>query len=50
LLLPFFLPNSSIEEGEQETNAYNPKNERLKSISDFATLLEKSTNKHEVFS
>ncbi|HMS90932.1 MAG TPA: hypothetical protein PKC87_01830, partial [Candidatus Absconditabacterales bacterium] len=44
LLLPFFLP------GEDEKNIYNPKNERLKSISDFATLLSKSTNKHEVFS
>lgn len=44
LLLPFFLP------GEQEANTYSPKNERLKAISDFATLLEKSTNKHEAFS
>ena len=44
LLLPFFLPN------EIETNTYTPKNERLKTISDFATLLEKSTNKHEAFS
>ncbi len=44
VLLPFFLP------WEDEKNIYNPKNERLKSISDFATLLSKSTNKHEVFS
>ena len=44
LLLPFFLPNK-IEE-----NNYSPKNERLKSISDFATLLEKSNHKHEQFS
>ena len=44
LLLPFFLPN------EIEANTYTPKNERLKAISDFATLLEKSANKHEVFS
>lgn len=44
LLLPFFLPE------EHETNTYSPKNERLKSISDFAALLEKSTNKHEAFS
>lgn len=44
LLLPFFLP------WEWETNTYNPKNERLKSISDFAGLLGKSSNKHEVFS
>jgi len=44
LLLPFFLP------GENEVNTYSPKNERLKSISDFATLLQKSPHKHEVFS
>ena len=44
LLLPFFLPN------EIEVNTYNPKNERLKAISDFSTILEKSTHKHEAFS
>ncbi len=44
LLLPFFLPPW------QEANTYVPKNERLKAINDFATLLEKSTNKHEAFS
>ena len=44
LLLPFFLP------WEHEINEYNPKNERLKAISDFATLLEKSNHKHEQFS
>jgi len=44
LLLPFFLS------GEQEVSNYSPKKERLKSISDFATLLEKSANKHEAFS
>ena len=44
LLLPFFLPN------EVEENSYSPKNERLKSISDFANLLQKSNNKHEAFS
>jgi len=44
LLLPFFLPN------EVEENTYSPKNERLKSISDFANLLQKSNNKHEAFS
>ena len=50
LLLPFFLPNLPTGEGEIETNTYSPKNERLRAISDFATLLEKSTNKHEAFS
>jgi len=44
LLLPFFLPE------EHETNTYSPKNERLKAISDFSTVLEKSTHKHEAFS
>ncbi len=44
LLLPFFLPN------EIEANTYSPKNERLKAINDFATLLEKSNHKHEQFS
>ncbi len=44
LLLPFFLP------WEQEECNYTPKNERLKSISDFSTLLQKSTHKHEAFS
>ena len=44
LLLPFFLPN------EIEANTYSPKNERLKAISEFATLLEKSNHKHEQFS
>ncbi|MEI6773634.1 MAG: hypothetical protein WCL18_02140 [bacterium] len=43
-MLPFFLS------GEQEVSNYSPKKERLKSISDFATLLEKSANKHEAFS
>lgn len=44
LLLPFFLP------GENETSNYSPKNERLKSISEFSNLLQKSGNKHEAFS
>lgn len=44
LLLPFFLP-SEIKE-----NTYSPKNEKLKSISDFSTLLEKANHKHEQFS
>ncbi len=44
LLFPFFLPE------EHEENTYSPKNERLKAISDFSTLLEKSTHKHEAFS
>ncbi|MFA7298098.1 MAG: metallophosphoesterase [Candidatus Absconditabacterales bacterium] len=44
LLFPFFLPN------EVEENIYSPKNERLKAISDFATVLEKSNHKHEQFS
>lgn len=44
LLLPFLLPE------EHEENKYSPKNERLKSISDFAEILAKSTNKHEAFS
>ncbi|MEI6119453.1 MAG: hypothetical protein WCP92_10150 [bacterium] len=43
-MLPFFLPN------EIEANTYSPKNERLKAINDFATLLEKSNHKHEQFS
>ena len=50
LLLPFFLPDSPAMEGEKETSTYTPKNERLKSISEFSTLLEKSPHKHEVFS
>lgn len=44
LLLPFFLPS------EVEENNYNPKNERLKAISDVATLLQNSNHKHEQFS
>lgn len=44
LLLPFFLPN------EIEESNYTPKNEKLKAISDFATLLKKSDHKHEQFS
>lgn len=44
VFMPFFLP------GEHEESNYSPKNERLKSISDFATLLEKSSHKHEQFS
>ena len=44
LLLPFFLP------GEHKESDYSPKNERLKAISDFANLLQKSNNKHEAFS
>jgi len=44
LLLPFFLPS------EIHANTYSPNDERLKSISDFAAMLEKSTNKNEAFS
>lgn len=44
VFMPFFLP------GEHEESNYSPKNERLKSISDFATLLEKSSHKNEQFS
>ncbi len=44
LFMPFFLP------WENEELNYIPKNEKLKSISDFAVLLEKSNNKHEIFS
>jgi len=44
LFMPFFLAN------EIEESNYIPKNEKLKAISDFSTLLEKSNNKHEVFS
>lgn len=44
LLLPFFLP---WENGEI---AYIPNNERLRSIHEFSTLLQKSTNKSEAFS
>ena len=44
LLLPFFLP------GEHEENSYTPKNERLKAISDFSTLLEKWNNMHDQLS
>jgi len=50
LLLPFFLPNLPAAEGKIEVNTYSPKNERLKAISDFSTVLEKSTHKHEAFS
>lgn len=49
LFLPFFLPTQK-ENQENETNIYTPKNERLKAISDFSLLLEKSTNKNEAFS
>jgi len=44
LLLPFFLPENI------EASEYSPKNERLKSISEFSKLLQKSGNKHEAFS
>ena len=44
LFMPFFLP------WENEALNYAPRNEKLKSISDFSTLLEKSNNKHEAFS
>lgn len=44
LFLPFFLP------GNNEELTHTPKNEKLKSISDFSTILEKSNNKHEAFS
>ncbi len=44
LFMPFFLTN------EKEKNNYNPKNEKLGSISKFSTLLEKSNHKHEQFS
>ena len=47
LFLPFFLPD---EKEENETQVYIPTNERLKSINDFSTLLEASTNKNESFS
>jgi len=47
LFLPFFLPE---EREKMEGETYTPKNERLKSITDLATLLETSTNKHEKFS
>lgn len=50
LFMPFFLSDLPAMEGDQEVSNYTPKNERLKSISDFSTLLEKSTHKHEVFS
>lgn len=49
LLLPFFLPDT-IKEKQEESHGYKLKNERLQAISDFSTLLEKSTNKHEAFS
>jgi hypothetical protein len=42
--MPFFLP------GENEEISYTPKNEKLKIISDFSSLLEKSNNKNEAFS
>lgn len=44
LFMPFFLS------WENEELNYVPKNEKLKSISDFSTLLEKSNHKHEQFS
>jgi len=44
LFMPFFLP------GENEELKHIPKNEKLKAISNFSTLLEKSNHKHEVFS
>ena len=44
VLLPFFLPT------EHEESSYSPKNERLKTINEFSTLLQKSTNKNEAFS
>lgn len=44
LFMPFFLPWKN-----EELN-YIPKNEKLKAISDFSALLEKSNNKHEAFS
>lgn len=44
LFLPFFLAS------EHEEITYTPKNEKLKAISDFSTLLEKSNHKHEAFS
>ncbi len=44
LFLPFFLP------WENEELEYIPENEKLKAISDFSTLLEKSNHKHEAFS
>ncbi|MEI7918806.1 MAG: hypothetical protein WCH65_00930 [bacterium] len=43
-MLPFFLPT------EHEESSYSPKNERLKTINEFSTLLQKSTNKNEAFS
>lgn len=49
LFLPFFLPTQK-ENQESEINIYTPKNERLKAISDFSLVLEKSTNKNESFS
>ena len=42
--MPFFLAN------EIEESNYVPKNKKLKAISDFSTLIEKSKNKHEAFS
>jgi len=42
--MPFFLP------GENEELDYQPKNDKLKSISDFSALLEKSSHKYEAFS
>ncbi len=51
LFMPFFLPGlPANSEGENETLDYTPKNEKLKSISDFSALLEKSNHKHEAFS
>ncbi|MEI6672989.1 MAG: hypothetical protein WCL02_06810 [bacterium] len=47
--MPFFLPTQK-ENQESEINIYTPKNERLKAISDFSLVLEKSTNKNESFS
>lgn len=46
LFLPFFLPT----EEEKQENITSPKNEKLKAIYDFSTLLEDSKNKNEIFS
>lgn len=51
LFLPFFLPGlPANSEGENEELNSIPKNEKLKAISDFSALLEKSEHKHEAFS
>lgn len=44
LFMPFFLPS------EHKESDYIPQNERLKSITEFSTILQKSPHKQEQFS